>query len=164
MLSDDAWRRRTITLPLLSTELCPFVKSIALLTFLTELCPFYKIFHVCSITLKFSEVLSQKIIQIWSMSRGCGEMKYQNSPHFYTPGIRSMLWGYNVFVFSVCVCVCVCVSVNNFRVRSITLKPLNIFSWNFTQTMNTMRRRAEHMNRNSGFSTFEVIALCVLTI
>ena len=25
---------------------------------------------------------------------------------FYTPGIRSMLWGYNVFVFSVCVCVC----------------------------------------------------------
>ena len=25
-------------------------------------------------------------------------------------------------------CVCVCVSVNNFRVRSITLKPLNIFS------------------------------------
>ena len=35
-----------------------------------------------------------------------------------------MPWGYNVFVFSVCVCV----SVNNFRVRSITLKPLDIFS------------------------------------
>ena len=50
--------------------------------------------------------------------------------NFYTPGIRSMPWGYNVFVFSVCVCVCVCVcvSVNNFRVRSITLKPLDIFS------------------------------------
>ena len=46
----------------------------------------------------------------------------------YTPGIRSMPWGYNVFVFSLCVCVCVCVSVNNFRVRSITLKPLDIFS------------------------------------
>ena len=28
----------------------------------------------------------------------------------------------------VCVCVCVFVSVNNFRVRSITLKPLDIFS------------------------------------
>ena len=44
----------------------------------------------------------------------------------YTPGIRSMPWGYNVFVFSLCVCVCV--SVNNFGVRSITLKPLDIFS------------------------------------
>ena len=64
----------------------------------------------------------------------------------------------------VCVCVCVCVSVNNFRVRSITLKPLDIFSWNFTQTLNTIRRRAEHMNHNSGFSTFGVISLCVLTI
>ena len=64
----------------------------------------------------------------------------------------------------VCVCVCVCVSVNNFRVPSITLKPLDIFSRNFTQTLNTMRRRAEHMNRNSAFSTFGVIALCVLTI
>ena len=85
---------------------------------------------------------------------------------YYTPGIRSMVWGYNVFVFSlcVCVCVCVCVSVNNFRVRSITLKPLDIFSWNFTQTINTTRRRAEYINRNSGFSTFGVIALCVLTI
>ena len=54
----------------------------------------------------------------------------------YTPSIRSMPWEYNVFVFSVCVCVCVCVcvyvcvcvSVNNFRVRSITLKLLDIFS------------------------------------
>ena len=78
--------------------------------------------------------------------------------NFYTPGIRSMPWGYNVFVFSVCV------SVKNFRVRSITLKPLDIFSWNFTQTLNTMRRHAEHMNRNSGFSTFGVISLYVLTI
>ena len=53
---------------------------------------------------------------------------------FYTPGIRSMPWRYIVFVFSLCVCVCVCMcvsvclSVNNFRVRSITLKPLDIFS------------------------------------
>ena len=54
--------------------------------------------------------------------------------------------------------------VNNFRVRSITLKLLDIFSWNFTQTLNTMRQRAEHMNHNSGFPTFGVIALCVLTI
>ena len=61
-------------------------------------------------------------------------------------------------------CVCVCLSVNNFRVRSITLKPLNIFSRNFIQKMNTMRRCAEHTNRNSGFPTFGVIALCVLTI
>ena len=29
---------------------------------------------------------------------------------------------------------------------------------------NTMRRHAEHMNRNSGFPTFGFIALCVLTI
>ena len=50
------------------------------------------------------------------------------------------------------------------RVHSITLKPLDLFSWNFTQTLNTIRRRAEHMNRNSGFPTFGVIALCVLTI
>ena len=53
---------------------------------------------------------------------------YLNILYIYTPGIQSMPWGYNVFVFSVCVCVCVCVSVNNFRVRSITLKPLDIFS------------------------------------
>ena len=33
-----------------------------------------------------------------------------------------------------------------------------------TQTLNTMRRYAEHMNHNSGFPTFGVIALCVLTI
>ena len=78
----------------------------------------------------------------------------------YTPAIRSMPWGYNVFVFSVCVCV----SVDNFRVRSITLKPLDIFSRNFTQTLNTMSRHAEHMKCNSAFSTFGVIVLCVLTI
>ena len=52
----------------------------------------------------------------------------------------------------------------NFRVCSITLKPLDIFSWNFTQTLNSSRRRVEHMNCNSGFSTFGVIALCVLTV
>ena len=31
-------------------------------------------------------------------------------------------------MFSSFLCVCVCVSVNNFRVRSITLKALDIFS------------------------------------
>ena len=45
-----------------------------------------------------------------------------------------------------------------------TLKPLDVFSWNFTQTLNTMRRCAEYMNGNSGFPTFGVIALCVSTI
>ena len=35
---------------------------------------------------------------------------------------------------------------------------------NFTQLLNSMRGHAEHMNRNSGFPTFGVIALCVLTI
>ena len=30
--------------------------------------------------------------------------------------------------------------------------------------LNTMRRRAEHINRNSGFPTFGVSALCVLAI
>ena len=47
--------------------------------------------------------------------------------------------------------VCVCVCVNNFRVPSVTLKLFDIFSRNFTQTLNTIRRRAEHMNRNFGF-------------
>ena len=42
--------------------------------------------------------------------------------------------------------------VNNFRVRTISLKPLDIFSWNFTQMLNTIRRCAEHMNRNSGYT------------
>ena len=79
----------------------------------------------------------------------------------YTPGIRSMPWG---IMFSSFLCACVCVSVNNFHVRSITLKPLDIFSWNFTQTLNIIRRRAGHKNRNSGLPTFGVIALCVLTI
>ena len=78
---------------------------------------------------------------------------------FYTTGM-----GYNIFVFSMCVYVCVCVSFNNFRVRSITFKRLDIFSCNFTATLNIIRRRAEHKNHNSGFPTFGVIALCVLTI
>ena len=30
--------------------------------------------------------------------------------------------------------------------------------------LNTIRRRAERMNHNSGFPTFGVITLCVLTI
>ena len=30
--------------------------------------------------------------------------------------------------------------------------------------LNTMRRYAEHMDRNSGFPAFGVIGLCVLTI
>ena len=30
--------------------------------------------------------------------------------------------------------------------------------------LNTMRQSAEHVNRNSGFPTFGVIALCVLAI
>ena len=33
-----------------------------------------------------------------------------------------------MFLSFLCVCVCVCMSVNNFRVHSITLKPLDIFS------------------------------------
>ena len=54
--------------------------------------------------------------------------------------------------------------VNNFCVRSITLKQLDIFSRNFTQVLNTMRGHAEHMNGSSGFPTFGGISLCVLTI
>ena len=54
--------------------------------------------------------------------------------------------------------------VNNFRVRSITLKLLDIFSWNMTQMLNTMTQLTEHMNGNSGFPAFGVIGLCVLTI
>ena len=38
-------------------------------------------------------------------------IQYRNEEVYYTPGIRSMPWGYNVFVFSLCVCVCVCVCV-----------------------------------------------------
>ena len=40
-----------------------------------------------------------------------GGIANQPFPAYYTPGIRRMLWGYNVFVFSLCVCVCVCVCV-----------------------------------------------------
>ena len=54
--------------------------------------------------------------------------------------------------------------VNNFYVCSITLKPHDTFSGNFTQKLNTIRRRSEHKNHNSGFPTFGVIAPCVLTI
>ena len=39
-----------------------------------------------------------------------------------------MFWSFLCVLVCVCVCVCVCVSVNNFGVRSITLKPLDIFS------------------------------------
>ena len=58
-------------------------------------------------------------------------------------------------------CVRVSVSVNNFRVRSITLKPLDIFSWNFTLRLNTIRRHAEHMSRNCFFYFWSYCPLCV---
>ena len=47
------------------------------------------------------------------------------------PAYEVCHWGimFSSFLFvGVCVCVCVCVSVNNFRVRFITLKLLDIFS------------------------------------
>ena len=54
--------------------------------------------------------------------------------------------------------------VYNFHVRFRSLKRLDIFSWNFTQMLNPMRRRAEHMKHKSGFPTLGYIAFCVLTI
>ena len=60
----------------------------------------------------------------------------RTSSHFSVIRSRSQLLfippAYEVchggIMFSSFLCVCVCVSVNNFHVRSITLKPLNIFS------------------------------------
>ena len=50
------------------------------------------------------------------------------------------------------------------HVRSVTLKQFKIFSWNFIQMLSTMRRCAEHRNRNSGLHTFGVIALWTVKI
>ena len=72
---------------------------------------------------------------------------------------RILTLGFRIFVV-----IALFMSVNNFRVCLITLKPPDIFSWNFTQTLNTIRGCAEYMNRNSGFPTFSVTALCVLKI
>ena len=60
---------------------------------------------------------------------------------------------------SVCLSVClsvrlsVCLSVTN-RVRSITWKPLKLYSRNFIQISISMRWRAECKNGNSGFYIF----------
>ena len=51
----------------------------------------------------------------------------------------------------------VCLSVTN-RVRSITWKPLKLYSPNFIQISNSMRWRAECKNGNSAFYTFWVIS------
>ena len=44
------------------------------------------------------------------------------------------------------------------------LKTFKIFSGNFTQMQNTMKRRAKHVNCNPGLPTFGVIALWTLKI
>ena len=49
--------------------------------------------------------------------------------NFYTPGIRSMQWGYIVFVFSVCQCVSL--SVNIYFVSKISQELLYLETWNF---------------------------------
>ena len=47
---------------------------------------------------------------------------------FFIPPAYEVCHGGIMFSSFLCVCVCVCVCVNNFRVRSITLKQLDIFS------------------------------------
>ena len=51
--------------------------------------------------------------------------------------------------------------IYNFRVRSITLRLLNTFSWNFTQTLNIIRQRAEHMSRKWFSYFWSYCPLCV---
>ena len=41
--------------------------------------------------------------------------------------------------------------------NNISLKLLDIFSWNFTQMLNTIRELAEHMNRNSDFPNLDLL-------
>ena len=84
--------------------------------------------------------------------------EHMNHISGYTPAYKVCNRVYSFRLFSMCV------SVNNFRVRSITLKPLYIFSLSFTQMLNTIRRRAEHMNRYSCFPTFRVIVLGILKL
>ena len=57
----------------------------------------------------------------------------------------------------------VCLSVTN-RVRSITWKPLKLYSRNLIQISISMRWRAECKNGNSAFYTFWVISLGTLSI
>ena len=92
-------------------------------------------FRVRSITLKPLDIFSWNFTQMLNTMRQRAEYMNRNS-------------GFSYFWIYCPLC------VNNFCVRSISLKPLDLFSWNFTQMLNTMRRRAEHMNRNSGFPTF----------
>ena len=61
------------------------------------------------------------------------------------------------------VCPSVCLSVTN-RVRSITWKPLKLYSRNFIQTSISMRWTAECKNGNSAFYSFWVIFLWTLCI
>ena len=64
-------------------------------------------------------------IQEWQLS-----LSYFLSyfPLIIIPPAYKVCHGGIMFSSFLCVCVCVCVSVNNLRVRSITLKPLDIFS------------------------------------
>ena len=100
-------------------------------------------FHVCSITLKQLDIFSWNFTQMLNTMRQYAEHMNRNWISYF--------WSYCPF----------CV---NFRVCFISLKSHDIFSWNFTQMLNAMRRHAEHMSRNSGFPTFGVIALCVITL
>ena len=61
------------------------------------------------------------------------------------------------------VCLSVRLSVTN-RVRSITRKPLKLYSRNFIQISISMRWRAECKNSNFAFYTFWVISLGTLFI
>ena len=108
-------------------------------------------FRVRSITLKPLDIFSRSFTQTSNTIRQCAEHMNRNSGF---PTFELLL----VFLLLSYCPLC----VNNFRVRSITLKPLDIFSRSFTQTSNTIRQCAEHMNRNSGFPTFELLLVFLL--
>ena len=95
-------------------------------------------FRVHSITLKLLDIFSLNFTQTLNAIRGRAEDVKRNSG-FPTLGVIALL------------------CVNNFHVSSITLKPLDIFSQNFTQTLNTIRQRVEHINHNLIFLLFELL-------
>ena len=69
----------------------------------------------------------KNVLSPWALNHVTIVVKYRK--YLIIPPAYEVFHGGIMFSSFLCVCVCVrvCVSVSNFRVRSITLKPLDIF-------------------------------------
>ena len=96
---------------------------------ITSLYKIRKKIKLCRLPYPYVSVF--KIVTINLLRRNSfSEQQDHWSSGCYTPGIRSMLSGYIVFVFSLCVCMSVCLCVNIYFVSKISQELLYLESWN----------------------------------